>query len=193
MNLVSLKVENSRIKAEFSDSSPLVFSKEYLPEGFDPGLLESGQELQSPEEEIFRHAAACYRAEKTALRLIARAEQNSFGLRAKLERRGCKTKVAKAVVSRLLERNLLDDQRYAELWIRSRLSTRKKISPRRLEISLRRKGIDRDSLRKALENSLGPEIEYNLLVNYMKNASFPRSYLKHEGFSGDLIEKYFEK
>jgi regulatory protein len=203
VNLVSLKTENSQadgpLIAEFSDSSSLVFSTEYLPEGFDPGSLEAGRELHPWEEEAFRHAAACYRAEKAALRLIARAEQNSMGLSAKLEHRGFAARVVKAVVSRLLDRNLLDDQRYAELWIRSRLSTRKRVSPRWLEISLGRKGIDRTSLRNALKNALDPETEYNLLENYIENTSLPgngtgslRSNLKHEGFSIELIERYFD-
>jgi regulatory protein len=163
--------------------------------------LEGGRELLQWEEEAFRHAAACYRAEKAALRLIARAEQNSMGLSAKLEHRGFAARVVKTVVFRLLDRNLLDDQRYAELWIRSRISIKKKVSPRWLEISLGRKGIDRTSLRNALKNTLDPEIEYNLLVKYVENNALPenegsgslRSVLKHEGFSIDLIERYFDQ
>ena len=80
------------------------------------------RELSSAEEDAFRFAAACYKAEKAAARLIARAEQNSFGLAAKLERRGHDTRAVKAVISVLSDRNLLDDARYAERWILSRLA-----------------------------------------------------------------------
>ena len=208
MYLITLKVENSRtdsiLKAEFSDSSPLIFSAEYLPEGWNTAIGEedafpaTGRELLSGEEEAFRYAAACYRAETAALKLIARAEQNSLGLSSKLERRGFESKVVKAVVSHLLDRNLLDDTRYAELWIRSRLSAKKAPSPRWLLVSLGKKGIDRNSSRDALLKVLDPDTEYALLLKFLEisgfpggmEAALPRANLKYEGFSYEVLERY---
>ena len=204
MTLVSIKTDNSSedgaVKAEFSDGSSIILKQEYLSDGFAPAFWESGRDLSPVEEEAFKFAAECYKAEKAALRLIARAEQNSLALTAKLERRGFAAAVVKAVISRLLDRNLLDDARYAELWLRSRLSRKKARSPRWLRISLGKRGIDRNSASIALENTLDPETEYALLSRFVEQTGFPgkKSYsyrktqLKYEGFSPEALDKYFD-
>ena len=211
MTLISLKTENFRadgaIKAEFSDGSSLLFSTSYLPEAVLPdkeellGLFEPDREISPYEENAFRFAAACYQAERVALRLVARAEQNSFGLAAKLERRHFDAAVSKAVVSCLLGRNLLDDARYAEIWVRSHLSSRKAPTPQWLLASLRRRGIDRDSSLKALNKTIDSETEYEMLLKYLektrfsrdKRAFYLRSQLKQEGFSSEAINRYLDE
>ena len=204
MTIVSLKTENSSenraVKAEFSDGSSLLITRDYLGDDFSSALMETGRELSSGEEEAFRFAAVCYRAENAALRLIARAEQNSLALTAKLERRGFDAAVAKTVISRLLDRNLLNDSRYAERWIRSRLFSRQAKSPRWLRISLGKRGIDRHSSQKALEDALDSETEYALLLKYLEKTGLPRnknpgsfrSQLKYEGFSPEVLDRYLE-
>ena len=203
MTIVSLKttppLEEGVIEAEFSDGSRLLFSIGYLPEDFNANL-EGGLELSGQEEEALQFASSCYLAEKVALRLIARAEQSSLGLTAKLERRGHGSPVVKAVVSRLVERNLLNDERFAKLWVHSRLSYGKAQSPLWLRVSLGKKGIDRTLSVKAVETLLDPETEYALLLKYLekagisdgKNENYLKTQLKNEGFSFEVLERYFE-
>jgi len=215
MTVVSLKTGNpgtgsatqAVIKLEFSDGSSLLFTKDYLPDALlsdgekNAALWAVGRELSDGEEEIFLFAAACYRAERIALRLIARAEQNSLGLMAKLERRGIDADAAKTVVSCLLDKNLLDDKRYAEYWLHSRLALRTSLSPRLLLIALGKRGIDRESSRDTLDKVLDPETEYALLLRYLEKArlsedkerSFLRAQLKYEGFSFSVLNRYFDK
>ena len=206
VTLLSLKTEKSQgegvVKAEFSDGSSLVFSIDYLPEGiFSEKDLDfsPGRELSLEEEGSFGFAAACYRAEKSALRLIARAEQHSIGLTAKLERRGYEAAVVRTVVSRFLDRNLLDDRRYSERWIQSRLKQRKLISPLGLLAGLRKRGIGKDSAGNALNEVVDPETEYTLLLKYLdkapqgKNTLPLRVQLKREGFSSAVIDRYFDE
>ena len=202
VTLVSLKtsppLEEGVIEAEFSDGSRLLFSIGYLPEDLYANL-DGGQELTSQEEEALQFASSCYLAEKVALRLIARAEQSSLGLTAKLERRGYDSPIVKAVASRLLERNLLNDERFAKLWIHSRLSYGKAQSPLWLRVSLGKKGIDRNLSLKAVEDLLDPETEYALLLKYLekvgvsegKNENFLKTQLKSEGFSYEVLDRYF--
>jgi regulatory protein len=138
-------------------------------------------------------------AEKAALRLIAHAEQNSRTLTVKLLKKGFDADVIKEVVSRFLDRNLLNDTRYAELWIRSRLSGRKKLSPLWLLGSLGKKGIDKKSSQKALENVLDEETEYSLLLNYVEKMDIAKSkvtwvmkkQLKKEGFSPEALDRFY--
>jgi SOS response regulatory protein OraA/RecX len=96
---------------------------------------------------------------------------------------------------------LVDDERYAELWVRSALARRggKIPTPRRLLASLRNRGIDSSTAGKALKNSLDTETELVLLRRYMErsapkeNPGFSlRSFLRFEGFSSDVVSLYFE-
>jgi regulatory protein len=206
MKVVSLKAAPPRetgvegvIEAEFSDGSRILYTNEYLPEELRVGL-DDGRELSGQEEEALRFASSCYQAETAALRLIARAEQSVLGLTAKLERRGCDSPVVKAVILRLLERNLLNDERFAKLWVHSRLSYGKARSPLWLRVSLGKKGIDRNLSNKAVESLLDPETEYALLLKYLekagisdgRNESYLKTQLKSEGFSYEVLDRYFE-
>jgi regulatory protein len=203
VKIISLKTAPTReegvMEAEFSDGSRLLFSNEYLSEDLKTNLCD-GRELSGQEEEALQFAASCYQAETAALRLIARAEQCTLGLIAKLERRGCDSPVVKAVISRLLERNLLNDERFAKLWVHSRLSYGRARSPLWLRVSLGKKGIDRNLVNKAVEETLDPETEYALLLKYLekagisdgKNQSYLKTQLKSEGFSYKVLDRYFE-
>ena len=205
MTLVSHKFENSPLggvhKFELSDGTSLLFVADYLFDEFNPALWNEGRELNKTEEEAFRFAAVCFRVEKIALRLIARAEQYSLGLLVKLERRGFDALVAKAVISRLLDQKLLDDSRYAECWIRSRLNQKQAPSPRWLLVSLGKKGIDKYSSGKALKTVLDEETEYSLLSRTLskakyhteKKTAFLRARFKYEGFSLTVLNRFFEQ
>jgi regulatory protein len=213
MTLVALKsgTENGAgfITITLSDDSSFSFKPCYLSQiASDPFLWETGREISSAEEEDLRFAAACYRAERAGLRLIARAEQTETGLSFKLEHRGHEWASVLAVVSRFVSLGLIDDGRYAELWIRSRLTRRggKVPSPRRLSAALRNRGIDSSTVEKALKKILDTDTELALLTRYMERPppgtgnSFEapssgfsiRAMLKFEGFSQAVISIYLE-
>jgi len=140
-------------------------------------------------------------AEKASLRLIARAEQCSRGLSLKLEKRGFDAVCVREVIARLMETNLLDDKRYARMWLRSRLIFSK--SPKKLFVSLRAKGIDSDEADAALKDVLDEETEFSLLTRYVKTIEKKvpdenrgrgiKFMLKNEGFSVNAIRKYFDE
>jgi regulatory protein len=217
MTIVSMKTgtgaEFRRI--ELSDGSFFSFKTCYLPPVFidqalyTPGMAE-GREIGAGEEAGFRFASACLRAEQAALRLIARAEQSVLGLSRKLERRGHRPDCVRAVISRLTELELLDDRRFARLWVESRLGRAK--SPRRLLSGLCGRGIDRDDAEAALKAVIDAETETALLGRFAakqrrrgtvlrfrslgsetENARrFLKFALKSEGFSAAAIERFFD-
>jgi len=209
MKIISLKTEakgSSRI--ELSDGSLFSFSNCYLPAEInnkfitDPDAA-NGIEISVTEEKAFRHASACKRAEKAALRLIARAEQCSSGLRRKLEKRGFERACINAVIEQLFDSGLLDDQRFAHFWLESRIRLPR--SPRRLLIALCTRGIERDDVETALKHVLDDETEYSLLLRFVKkylrrkNSQNDDSklkikfLLKNEGFSNTVIKMYLEE
>ena len=149
-------------------------------------------------------------AEKAALRLIARAEQCSAGLSRKLEKRKHDAVVVSEVISNLIKLKLLDDNRFARLWLESRIRLTR--SPRQLLSSLCAKGINRDEAEAALKNVLDDETELSIIIRYVKkNAkkiskngdvtresrqSSQRSIkymLRNEGFSFAVIDRYLEE
>jgi regulatory protein len=202
--IVSIKSETNKEtqRIELSDGSLFSIKSCYLsPELIDtyianPGTIK-GSEITTAEEAAFRHASACLRAEKTALRLIARAEQCTRGLRCKLEKRGHDSMCINAVIERLSALQLLDDCRFARFWLESRLRLPR--SPRRLLVSLCAKGISRGDAEAALKNVLNDAAEYTLLLRFVKkyarkkNTRDLKYLLKSEGFSSEAIQRFLER
>jgi len=222
MTVVSVKTEadGDLRRVEFSDGSLLSFRICYLPPSFtceclsDPDMVygaADGLELSLDEAEDLRFAASCFRAEKTALRLIARAEQTVFGLRRKLEKRGAGAACATAVILRLCDLDLLDDRRYARLWLESRVDGLRVSSPMRMLAALRARGVDRDDAESALRDVLDDDAERRLLERFLQKLQrkrkipgwrsgdgddFRRSLkylLRGEGFSSPAIEQLFDE
>lgn len=191
-------------RIELSDGSLFSFRLCYLPQEFnDDSRYVPGTEISAEEADAFRFAAACLRAEKAALGLVARAEQCVFGLSRKLEKGGHQAACVRAVIARLTELEIVDDRRFARLWLQSRIN-RRSDTPRKLLTGLRSRGIDRDAAAGALKSALHLEAEKALLDRYIaKNRllegdlgaadrSSLKFRLKQEGFSSGLIQHFWE-
>jgi regulatory protein len=187
-------------RVRLEDGSLLVISTAYLPPGKEGAFLCPGAVLDPEAAAALRRAADCREAEAAALRLVARAEQCSAGLFRKLERRKHPPEAVRAVLVRLMELKLVDDCRYAKLWLKSRVGRGKK-GPRALEAALRARGIDRKTAASALKTALAGDGEAKLLERCAKKAAERnrpddtdlRFFLKREGFSAAAIEAFFEE
>jgi regulatory protein len=189
------------LRVALSDGALFFLKTYYLPAHYPPeSLCVADRELSGDEAEALRFAASCYRAEKAALRLIARAEQFAFGLSRKLESRGYAAPFVRAVLDRLTALEIVSDQRYASRWILARLN-RTAASPRELTLSLCRRGIARETARAALKSALSIEAESALLKRYLQKnpppggetegrgrGSFLRRSLRYAGFSPELLD-----
>jgi regulatory protein len=206
MHIVAIKSGTGLdiLRLELSDGSLFSFKSCYLPAVFfNDTHYTPGTELSPDEEESFRFASSCLRGEKAALRLVSRAEQTTLGLTRKLEKAGHAAPCVKAILARLRELEILDDGRYARMWLQSRLGRRGE-SPRRLLAALRNRGIPRQDAEGALRTVLSPAVEQALLEGFLKKnhltgsgdrESAPANIgytLKREGFSPDLIREYRE-
>jgi SOS response regulatory protein OraA/RecX len=98
------------------------------------------------------------------------------------------------VVAYLTEQAIISDYRYAQLWLRARLS-RKVESPRQLMAALCSRSIDRDTAQEALAEVLEPDTEWALLTRYVAKTPPPpdgfsiRQTLKYQGFSPLVIDR----
>jgi regulatory protein len=202
--IVSIKSESREDvqRIELSDGSIFSYKISYLPA--DSPSAAEGLEINAAEEEGFRFASSCLRAEKAALQLIARAEQNTFGLSRKLIKRGHDSACVRAVIGQLCETGLLDDRRYGRFWLESRIRCHT-TSPRLLLAALCAR-IDRDDAEDVLKETLDDETERTLLERYAQklrrklktsdddsaSARSLRYALKSEGFSSTAIQAFFD-
>ena len=200
------------VKVELDDGSSLYIKDCYL-EGYFKvpfskwDFLQTGGNLSSEEEEVLRFADSCFRAERTGRRLISRAEQTQTGLSLKLKKRGHDNACISIVLSRFLENNLINDERYAERWLRSQLFRKSGNvkGPRQLSAALLNRGISREVLKEVFNKVLDEEAEFTLLQRFlMKNkakiattsadaAYYLRNRLRHEGFTAPIINRYFDE
>ena len=142
-------------------------------------------------------------AERAALRLIARAEQCSLGLARKLEKRKFPELCINTVISRLIELKLIDDIRFASLWLESQMHLTR--SPRRLLASLYRRGVEMENAQTALKTVLDEETEFALLARFAekrlrkallrgeKEKASLKYLLKIEGFSPQIIKRFLSE
>jgi regulatory protein len=206
-NGILLKTDPSVYRIVLSDGALFSFKADYLPPEcpLDQAYV-PGRELSPDEVEALYFAASCYRTERAALRLTARAEQHSFGISRKLEQRGHTAPCVRAVVARLSSAGIVNDSRYASLWIQARLVRPSGATPRSLTESLRRRGLDRETVQTALAAALEGEAEADLLRACLeKNRRRPslrfrsvgegrlRQALRHEGFSPEVLDRFREE
>jgi regulatory protein len=190
------------IRVGLSDGALFSLNSNYLPRPFrGRDYFFPGKALSAEEDAALRFASGCYRAERAALRLAARAEQTCAGLRRKLEQRGHRADHADAAVGCLTDLGILDDRRFAERWIRSRLS-RGAGSPLRLINGLCRRGVDRNIAREARKTTLDFDLETELLGRFIEkkypapdsgNTRSLRALLRREGFSSQALERYWDE
>ena len=206
MTIVSIKTgtEEGVKRIELSDGSFFLLRTCYLtgyPSGGAGGPAE-GEEISPAGEEAFRFAAGCFRAERVALRLVARAEQTVRGLSRKLDRRGFDPACVQAVLRRIGALGVVDDRRFACLWVQARLARRVE-SPRRLLAALRGRGIGRDDAERAVTSALDFQNELALLRGYVEKFHLVpgaegggqslKGRLKSEGFSSGVIQACWEE
>ena len=186
------------IHLDLSDGSALAVSFEYLPPEYQGAFLCPGISLSCEAEAALCFSAACVAAQEAALRLVAIAEQCSAGLLRKLQQRKHSTAAAREVLSRLVELNLVNDLRFAELWLKSRISRGTK-SPRILVSSLRSKGLEKTTCTEALKLALNDGQEKALLRRFLEKNKLKagdsalRQILRREGFGAQVIEQFYEE
>lgn len=85
---------------------------------------------------------------ESALRLLARREHSRVELVRKLTHKGWPEPLVEQVVDELAEMNLQSDERYAESYVRQRVS--KAYGPVRIRAELAERGIERDQAARAM-------------------------------------------
>ena len=137
----------------------------------------------------------------TALRLLARRDHSPLELRNKLLMRHFDEVLVAAVLDELVERNLLSDQRFAEVFVRGRFA--RGYGPLRIRAELRERGVGEQVIEGVLAELSGAWNESVVRQREKRfGASYPDDYrelarqkrfLQQRGFSGDQIQAAFRE
>ncbi len=201
MTVVSLKTgtDPDVLRIGLSDGSLFSLRLSYLHNSHqDSSLYIIDNPITDEHAEDLRAAAGCYRCERAALQLVARAEQSSLGIKQKLEKRGQPPEYIGQVLDRLTTLEIIDDARYSERWLASRVNQLNG-SPLRLLFGLCSRGINRDIASRAVKSALTPDTEYELMQSYIRKKRLSRDdvflfkrKLQSEGFSKASINRLLE-
>ena len=143
------------------------------------------------------------KARNKAFKLLSYRERTIKEIEDRLSKKDFEADVIKAVVDFLLEKDYLNEERFAEMWIRSR----KKHHPRGRKLiykELKNKGVNQRLINNALNEHLSNQEELEM-AEYLKDKWLRRrteedsssyklkNYLANKGFSYDLVYKVTDK
>jgi regulatory protein len=134
-----------------------------------------------------------------SLDLLSRREHSVFELTQKLKKRYGLNKLINDVIIRLQESNLLDDQRFAEAYIKVR--ARKGFGPRRIDAELQQRKVSEAIINQELSmienwNELALLAFKKKFSNFQKDTKEilkAKSFLQNRGFSFEQIEFCIEE
>ena len=136
-------------------------------------------------------------AYQRAIKLITYRDRSIAEIRQSLHQKQIPEEIIENVINRLGENGLLDDKRFANLWIENRNEFRPR-SHRMLALELRKKGISEDIISQVLENTTADEeLAHNAAQKQMRRyktlewQDFRRklgSFLARRGFSYETVD-----
>ncbi|GHU52661.1 hypothetical protein FACS1894200_13220 [Spirochaetia bacterium] len=175
-----------------------VFRLCYVPHQEYSPWVEGGV-LTVDEEYACRFAAECFEVEQAALHLIACAEQSAVNLSSKLIRQRYTRESVQAVITHLQDVDLLNDSRYARMWLESRMGAHIN-SPNQLLATLCRRGLAHGVAHAAYKLVVTFEKELSLLTRYVSKKQIACEgdpyetfrQLQAEGFSSAVLHAFFD-
>jgi regulatory protein len=148
-----------RIKLQFSDGSCFFVTDSDLKDiGISALDLVSGLELSGAVIDRLKHSSLVRQVREKALDLLARAPHTTFSLRMKMHKRNFESRAVEEVLQFLKRQEYLDDRRYAENWLRSRIERRPE-GRAVLIAGLLRKGVPREIAEGSVNRYLTPALE----------------------------------
>ena len=189
-----------RIKLQFSDGSCFFVTDSDLQDiGVSVLELVSGLELAGAVIHRLKHSSLVRQVREKALDLLARAPHTTFSLRMKLHKRNFESRAVEEVLQFLKRQEYLDDRRYAEDWLRSRIERRPE-GRAVLIAGLLRKGVPREIAEGSVNRYLTPALERENAVRALEKLKRSgetdpaklRRKLRARGFSFPLIRRVVE-
>jgi regulatory protein len=129
------------------------------------GWLQVGQELSEEKISELKERDAFEVAYQRTLRYIGFRERSTSEIRRYLNKSAVSEEIAEQVIDRLKQAGLLDDRRFAQVWIENRSEFRPR-SLRALRMEMRQHGIDDELIDQSLETFDEHEAAYKAAEKY---------------------------
>jgi len=167
--------------------------------------LRQGKELSQPEYDELSAGLQERKLRDTAYRLLSRRSHSVKELADKLRQRGFPVPEIGQLVDEFREKEILDDRKFAESWVESRLRLRPR-GKRLLIAELRSKGVEQhmaeEVVREKLDGTDESERAFKLLTdrkqrfvkeNWVDTKRKIHNFLRYRGFSPDDIRRAAER
>lgn len=158
------------------------------------GSVRIGHELSADELDNLKNDSTFGKAYARALELIMRRLRSEKELYDYARRKEWSDDIRDRVIEKLRIKGYIDDVKFAEAWVRSRVAT-KPSSRRKLELELRQKGVVPAIIESALQSDDSDHDELDALRRIVTKRrsrySDPQkfmAYLARQGFSYDAIK-----
>lgn len=154
--------------------------------------LASGQEIDAAQFSALKDAASTDKAYGNALRYVVMRPRSMWEMRTYLQRKKIDEPVADSIIERLLQLDLLSDEKFAEAWVANRRLL-KSTSKRRLRQELQQKHVPSSIIDKVLAEDEADERTVLAEIVAKKQSRYPdknkfMQYLARQGFSYDDIK-----
>jgi len=185
------KGRNKKITIQLADGYTFALSNETAAEM----NLHQGQALSPRDIETLERADSIRQSINTALRYLAPRPRSEAEIAVKLRRSGFNNDIIQQALSYLKKKGLIDDNAFATFWRENREAHRPK-SRRLLELELRQKGVDSETISEAISDVDDQYNAYRIAKskkdrqvdqNYLQYSKSIRSLLQRRGFSSELI------
>lgn len=158
--------------------------------------LEEGAELSAGQYEEICSEILKKRARRRTMHLLEKMDRTEAQIREKLRQGFYPEEIIEDAVAYVKGYHYLDDSRYAENYVRNQME---KKSPRKIQMELMAKGIDRELAEKALEEECQRENEQELILKWVEKKHYSAQtadlkekqrmyqFLMRKGFQSDDI------
>jgi len=163
--------------------------------------LQEGQKLSPNEIEKLKNAELFHRSFNSALRYLSPRPRSEAEIRSRLRRHGYDMEIIQQVIARLKEQKLVDDTLFAQFW-RDNRENFKPRSRRLIEVELKQKGVDAETIAEAtagFDDELGAYKAAQRKAGTFKGLDYPGfrkrlgTFLRQRGFPYELINRTIER
>ena len=191
------KVSVSSYELTF-ETGPSFFISERYSGDLKISEIEAGDTFSGHKLDKLLNCALCYACEKAAFSYLERSEQNRFNLSLKLKKKGHEISVIDTVLDGLESEGYLSDSRFAEAWLRSRMSSHAEGKTKLISLLMQR-GISRKIAQDAVDEYFENVSEEEVLekaVSKCIRLKFTKEKIQkrllNDGFPSKLVYSYIK-
>lgn len=157
--------------------------------------IKVGLEIDENQLTILQNESQFGKNYTRALELISRRPRSLREMSDYARRKKWEEDMKEKVLTRLTEKGYIDDRKFAQFWLNSRVGSKKPISKRKLTAELLQKGVEKNIIDSVLQH-YSEEEEYSallLLVEKKKNKYSDTkkftAFLVSKGYGFDMVKK----